>query len=180
MRRRTLPQSSGIASDVGCQRYFARYGAAPDRTRGPSSGIFDRVLIPQAVEGELLRFHPSLPDYLKVHAIHDQQAAESLSQELDRGEAEAIVLAEECHADYLLMDEKHGRSMAEARGLTVIGLLGVLLMAETLETHSGCGPAHGRIGVPGGVLRIRSGEADHFGGGRGNPVTGFSISVPNL
>ena len=53
-----------------------------------------------------------------------------LNRELDRGEAEAIVLAEEASADYLLMDEKHGRSVAESRGLHVIGLLGVLLMAK--------------------------------------------------
>jgi len=92
--------------------------------------LFGRVLIPPAVEGELLRFHLLLPDYFGVRAIQDRQTAESLCRELDRGEAEAIVLAEESHAEYLLMDEKHGRSIAEARGLKVVGLLGVLLMAK--------------------------------------------------
>jgi predicted nucleic acid-binding protein len=92
--------------------------------------IFGRVLIPSAVNDELLRFHPSLPDYLQVQAIQNRSAAESLSQELDQGEAEAIVLAEECHAEYLLMDERHGRSVAEARGLKIVGLLGVLVIAK--------------------------------------------------
>jgi hypothetical protein len=62
--------------------------------------------------------------------IRDQQAAEILCRQLDRGEAEAIVLAEESHAEYLLIDEKLGRSVAEARGLKVVGLLGVLLVAK--------------------------------------------------
>jgi hypothetical protein len=92
--------------------------------------LFDRVLIPAAVEAELLRFHPSLPDYLTVRAIQDQQTARTLSRDLDLGEAQAIVLAEEFHAEYLLMDENRGRSIAEARGLKVVGLLGVLLMAK--------------------------------------------------
>jgi uncharacterized protein len=92
--------------------------------------LFGRVLIPSAVENELLRFHSSLPGYLGVQAIQDRHAAEMLCRELDLGEAEAIVLAEESHAEYLLMDEKHGRSVAEARGLKVIGLLGVLLMGK--------------------------------------------------
>jgi uncharacterized protein len=94
------------------------------------STLFGRVLIPPAVKDELLRFHPSLPGYLQVVAIQDKPAAEELSHDLDRGEAEAIVLAEECHAEYLLIDERLGRSIAEARGLRIVGLLGVLLMAK--------------------------------------------------
>jgi len=49
---------------------------------------------------------------------------------LDRGEAEAITLALETGPDFLLMDERKGRSLAEKRGLAVIGALGVLLEAS--------------------------------------------------
>ena len=46
------------------------------------------------------------------------------------GEAEAIILAQETRADYLLMDEIAGRNVARQRGLRVIGLLGILLEAK--------------------------------------------------
>jgi predicted nucleic acid-binding protein len=92
--------------------------------------VFGRVLAPPAVNEELLRFHNSVPDYLEIRPIRDGDAATALGQNLDRGESEAIVLAEECQADYLLMDDKLGRAVAESRGLRVIGLLGVLLIAK--------------------------------------------------
>ena len=53
-----------------------------------------------------------------------------LSVLLDRGEAEAITLAVETRPDFLLMDERKGRRLAEERGLAVIGALGVLLEAS--------------------------------------------------
>lgn len=53
-----------------------------------------------------------------------------LLAELDFGEAEAIVLAKELHADELLMDESSGRRVAMREGVPVIGLLGVLLEAK--------------------------------------------------
>ena len=45
---------------------------------------------------------------------------------LDRGEQQAIVLAQEYNADILLMDERAGVAAARARGLRVTGTLGVL------------------------------------------------------
>jgi predicted nucleic acid-binding protein len=45
---------------------------------------------------------------------------------LDRGETEAIALAEELHADWLLIDETAGRNEAARRGLQTIGTLGIL------------------------------------------------------
>jgi uncharacterized protein len=92
--------------------------------------LFGEVRIPSAVDRELRRFHSSLPPFLGVQEVRDTLAVELLTQDLDCGEAEAIVLAEEVRADYLLIDEKLGRSTAESRGLKVMGLLGVLLIAK--------------------------------------------------
>ena len=49
---------------------------------------------------------------------------------LDPGESEAIALAVEVHADFLLVDEQAGRREAVRRGLRVAGTLSVLDEAE--------------------------------------------------
>jgi uncharacterized protein len=49
---------------------------------------------------------------------------------LNAGEAEAIVLAKEISADRLLIDERKGRRLAQAEGVRVIGLVGVVLLAK--------------------------------------------------
>jgi predicted nucleic acid-binding protein len=45
---------------------------------------------------------------------------------LHAGERAAILLAEDLHADVVLLDEKAARTAALGRGLRVVGLLGVL------------------------------------------------------
>jgi predicted nucleic acid-binding protein len=50
--------------------------------------------------------------------------------QLDRGEAEAIALATDLHADFVLIDEQEGRQLASRTGLAVTGVLGVLLRAK--------------------------------------------------
>jgi len=52
---------------------------------------------------------------------------------LDMSEREAIQLAEEQHADLLLMDERKGRTEAKRRGLRTTGTLGALLSAGELK-----------------------------------------------
>lgn len=58
--------------------------------------------------------------------------AERLQKErgLDPGEAHAIALAIELKADDLLVDERLGRREALELGLSVIGVLGILITAK--------------------------------------------------
>lgn len=56
-------------------------------------------------------------------------AAEAIPP-LDPGEEAAIRLAIEIRADALLIDEKDGRRAAQARGLRVVGTIGVLDQAD--------------------------------------------------
>ena len=59
-----------------------------------------------------------------VHLVH------LLRKDLGPGESEAIVLAREIAADFLLMDERLGRSAAQRLGLRCVGLVGFLIEAK--------------------------------------------------
>ena len=50
--------------------------------------------------------------------------------ELDRGEAETLVLARETHARLVLLDEKAARRVADQLSMTYTGSLGILLRAK--------------------------------------------------
>ena len=92
--------------------------------------LFKDVIIPPAVHHELLRSHSALPPWLREVGIQDSAHVTRLQESLDLGESEAIVLAEEMHADLLLIDERKGRRVAQSEGVHIIGLLGVVLLAK--------------------------------------------------
>jgi uncharacterized protein len=92
--------------------------------------LFQEVIIPQAVRDELLRSHALLPDWLHVIAVSNRHQADQFAEIVDLGEAEAITLALELHANLLLIDERKGRRLAAQKGIPVIGLLGVVLLAR--------------------------------------------------
>jgi hypothetical protein len=92
--------------------------------------LFVEVVIPEAVQTELRRSHPNLPAWLRVQLVHNVAKVRFYQQSVDRGEAEAIALAEEIRADHLRMDERKGRRLAQQHGLPVVGLLGVVLLAR--------------------------------------------------
>src|SRR5665213_705843 len=83
--------------------------------------LFGEAVIPNAVETELLRMHPVLPAWLRVQSLQNFAKANVYAFSVDRGEAEAIALAEELHADHLLIDERKGRRLAQRQGLAVLG-----------------------------------------------------------
>lgn len=92
--------------------------------------LFDEVIVPEAVRVELLRSHPRLPEWLHVAGVKDTARVKQYLESVDVGEAEAIELALELRADRLLIDERKGRNLAVQEGLSVIGLLGVVLLAK--------------------------------------------------
>lgn len=69
-------------------------------------------------------------DWVERAEVSNRQLVRSLRQELDPGEAEAIALAVEINADWLLMDERLGRQTARHFGLGYIGLIGILKVAK--------------------------------------------------
>jgi hypothetical protein len=54
----------------------------------------------------------------------------SVLLELDKGEKHTLDMAEKHRADWVIIDEKIGRNMAEYLGLRVTGTLGILLKAK--------------------------------------------------
>jgi|ERR1700690_955871 len=102
--------------------------------------LYARIVVPAGVMKEL--GHPaapasvrawlsSVPGWIDVREITAAPDAELA--DLDLGEREAIQLAEEQHADLLLIDEQKGRQRARLRGLKTTGTLGVLLSAGELR-----------------------------------------------
>jgi len=92
--------------------------------------LFDEVWIPPEVASELLRFHAELPASLRILAPTDTGRVQQLRDQLDDGEAEAIVLADELGTDWLIIDEKPGRRVARAEGIPLLGVAGLLLKAK--------------------------------------------------
>lgn len=92
--------------------------------------IFGAVLIPGAVLAELEVAHVDLPVWVREQAVRDRTLVLELAEDLDLGESEAIALALETGADFLLIDEKLGRSAAIERGIEIIGVLGVAVIAK--------------------------------------------------
>lgn len=77
-----------------------------------------------------MKYHSSLPEFLQVRLVGNRTAVNSLRDEIDEGEAQAIILAEELQADALLIDDKQGRTVAENRGIPCLGLAGAILLAK--------------------------------------------------
>jgi predicted nucleic acid-binding protein len=103
---------------------------------------FGSVNIPQAVHDEIIagKDRPGAREivaanWIQVSEIKAQRAVRQLmkSGNLHIGESEAITLSRELKADYLLLDDRAARKAAGQKRIRVIGTLGVLLLAKTLD-----------------------------------------------
>lgn len=101
---------------------------------------FAATFMPTAVIDEL-EAHPDAKAIADIHAAIKEERIQVLRPrpshllsvllpQLHRGEAEAIALAAELKADFVLIDEREGRRLAVQAGLSVTGVLGILLRAK--------------------------------------------------
>lgn len=100
--------------------------------------VFKQVIIPPTVDKEiraLKQFEVDLQtyfssDWIMVKKPSNDFEVATLKKQLDAGESEAIALAKELHANYLVIDERIGTKKANEMGLQTIGLLGVIVKAK--------------------------------------------------
>jgi predicted nucleic acid-binding protein len=114
--------------------------------------LYGRVLIPTAVWQEFQRpqtpevvraWIARIPGWLEVRQV--ERGWEPLLGSLGDGELDAIALAEELHADWIILDDHAARRLASRRNLAVIGTLGVL--AEAAE--------RGLVDFPEAIARLK-------------------------
>jgi predicted nucleic acid-binding protein len=98
--------------------------------------LFGQIIIPPAVIGELQ--HPKAPAAVRAWIASpppwlDMRPCSLLPDavllRLDPGEREAILLAQELQADFVLVDDQDARAEATRRALTAMGTLRVFELA---------------------------------------------------
>lgn len=97
--------------------------------------LFGQVYIPKAVYQEIkskkaFGYNEIDSDFIKTIEIKGIMYLGFLLNDLDLGEAEAIILATEMNADALIIDERLGYKIAQSKGINAIGTLSILLMAK--------------------------------------------------
>jgi len=100
--------------------------------------LFDEIFIPEAVKQEVLAGGKNQVGFreirskkwIKTKKIKNELAKKYLLTDIDDGEAEVIILAEELSAHTIVMDDRLGRKIARFRGFNVIGTLRLLVIAK--------------------------------------------------
>ena len=101
------------------------------------SVLYTHVIIPQAVFHELTSDRTpgtvracvmNAPAWLAVEQTHD--ITDSELQGIQIGERQTILLAQQLRSDFVILDDRKARRIANDRGLNVIGTLGILTAAD--------------------------------------------------
>lgn len=115
--------------------------------------MYGHVIVPPAVAAELLAgvsIHPEIDrvlhvPWLEIRTLQNPPQPSEFPRNIDVGEAEAIRLAEEMDAEYLLIDDAAGRRLARSKNIPIIGLLGVLSEARDAELIPSLRPVYEKL-----------------------------------
>lgn len=106
--------------------------------------LFDEVKIPTAVWQEVTQ-DESRPFVTKIKSYFNDKVCEiksfnELTFIMDYGESESVILYRELNANFLLIDDKKARDIAENMGIRCIGTLGLLSAAKDKSILSALRP----------------------------------------
>ncbi|MEI6821601.1 MAG: DUF3368 domain-containing protein [Bacteroidota bacterium] len=98
------------------------------------NSLFDDIKIPQAVWDEISiddkkPFHKRICIFFK-DKISQIKGFNDLTFVMDYGESQSVILYKELQADFLLIDDKKARNIAENLGINCVGTLGLLSIAK--------------------------------------------------
>jgi len=95
--------------------------------------LFETIYIPRAVHDELIikddivKYRIDTFDKISIKEVSNYTILENIKKfKIDRGETEAITLAVELGLK-LIIDEKKGRQVALSQGVSIVGVLGILI-----------------------------------------------------
>lgn len=102
--------------------------------------LFGRITVPQEVWHELTIAGKGKPgsavlaraNWINFEELKERTLYTLLKKDLDDGEAAAIALAVEKHADLILLDESDARNVADVYGIPKIGIIGILTRAKKI------------------------------------------------
>ncbi|MCU0445278.1 MAG: DUF3368 domain-containing protein [Microscillaceae bacterium] len=99
--------------------------------------LYQQIIIPTGVleeieTGKAKDFYTDLKqlDWIVIQQVKNTQALNILETELDKGEAEVIILAQEIKADLVILDERLARNYASIKNISYTGSFGVLIKAK--------------------------------------------------
>ncbi|MEI8203013.1 MAG: DUF3368 domain-containing protein [Bacteroidota bacterium] len=96
--------------------------------------LFSEVKIPEAVWNEIT-FDKTKSDYPVLYEYFKDKTCKiaginELTFVMDYGESESLILFKEINADFLLIDDKKARNIAENFNINCIGTIGILIKAK--------------------------------------------------
>ena len=134
-----------VVADTGPLIALARVGHLDLLNRS-----YERVVVPPAVHAEFAldsdrpgaRVLAGAFDAgrITVEAVTDLALGRELARVLGPGEAEAIALAEQEGARFLLVDDARARRIARSREISIVGVAGILLAAKARREVAAVGP----------------------------------------
>jgi len=89
--------------------------------------LYKQVLTTPEIAAE---FGKRLPEWVEVKAVLNRDLLYNYAETVDIGEASAMALASEIHADLLIIDDAEGRRFAKKLELNITGTVGVILSAK--------------------------------------------------